>query len=62
MEANEKLTAEVAGKIEELLKTNSMALQTYIQPAMELGVIKSFEGRVRLVPTSPQKDEEKPTA
>ena len=36
-------------KVESLLKEGSYALQTYIQPVMELGVIKALEGRVRLV-------------
>ena len=36
-------------KVESLLKEGSYALQTYIQPIMELGVIKALEGRVRLI-------------
>ena len=39
----------MAIKLESVLKESSYALQTYIQPVIELGVIKSLEGRVRLV-------------
>lgn len=42
-------TKEVAAKVDTLLKEHSYSLQTYLQPVMELGVLRSFEGRVRLI-------------
>lgn len=58
-EAQEKEKQEVAKEIEKVLLEKSYALQTFIQPVTELGVIKAFEGRVRLIKV--EKNEEKPT-
>lgn len=62
-EALDEETRLMAIKMEGLLKENSYALQTYIQPVMELGVIKSLEGRVRLIKMKNEtpKNETEPT-
>jgi len=50
-EALAEETRLMAIKLESLLKESSYALQAYIQPVVELGVIKALESRVRLVKT-----------
>lgn len=57
-EAQEKEKQEIAKEIEKILLEKSYAFQTFIQPVVELGVIKALEGRVRLVKV--EKNEEKP--
>lgn len=44
-----KETQEVSDKVAEVLKKEGFQLQTYIHPHSDLGVITSFESRVRLV-------------
>ena len=59
-ESQDEETRLMAIKLESLLKECSYALQTYIQPVMELGVIKALEGRVRLIKVKSEVKNETP--
>lgn len=56
----DKETQLLAKEVEILLTSRSYALQTFLQPVMELGVIKSLEARVRLIKVNKPNTDETP--